>query len=102
MFLAFFAFNEINNLRVFNVAFSSIRTAPASNLIGPVDHTQGAETILISYFFWVARPFGFASRKRECLSRTAYGFASLRILVSLNFDGSNKAGSSLALAFMSK
>jgi hypothetical protein len=28
MFLAFFAFNRINNLRVFNVAFSSIPTAP--------------------------------------------------------------------------
>ena len=28
LFLAFFAFNGINNLRVFNVAFSSIPTAP--------------------------------------------------------------------------
>jgi hypothetical protein len=28
VFLAFFAFNGINNLRVFNVAFSSIPTAP--------------------------------------------------------------------------
>jgi len=30
MFLAFFAFNGINNLRVFNVAFSSIPTAPTN------------------------------------------------------------------------
>jgi hypothetical protein len=28
VFLAFFPFNGINNLRVFNVAFSSIPTAP--------------------------------------------------------------------------
>ena len=28
VFLAFFAFNGINNLRAFNVAFSSIPTAP--------------------------------------------------------------------------
>ena len=28
VFLAFFAFNGINNLRVFSVAFSSIPTAP--------------------------------------------------------------------------
>jgi hypothetical protein len=30
MFLAFFAFNEINNLRGFNVTFSSIPTAPTN------------------------------------------------------------------------
>ncbi len=34
MFLAFFAFNGINNLRVFNVAFSSIPTVPTAS---PVD-----------------------------------------------------------------
>jgi hypothetical protein len=28
VFLAFFAFNGINNLRAFNIAFSSIPTAP--------------------------------------------------------------------------
>jgi hypothetical protein len=28
LFLAFFTFNRINNLRAFNVAFSSIPTAP--------------------------------------------------------------------------
>jgi hypothetical protein len=32
MFLPFFAFNEINNLRAFNVAFSSIPTAPTKPL----------------------------------------------------------------------
>lgn len=32
MFLAFFPFNGINNLRVFNVAFGSIPTAPTSFL----------------------------------------------------------------------
>jgi hypothetical protein len=31
MFLAFFAFNEINNLRGFNVTFSSIPTAPTNH-----------------------------------------------------------------------
>ncbi len=30
MFLAFFAFSRINNLRVFNVAFSPIPTAPTN------------------------------------------------------------------------
>jgi len=30
VFLAYFAFNEINNLRVFNAAFSSILTAPTN------------------------------------------------------------------------
>jgi hypothetical protein len=32
VFLAFFPFNRINNLRIFNIAFSSIPTAP-TNLI---------------------------------------------------------------------
>jgi len=32
MFLAFFAFNGINNLRAFNLAFSSIPTAPTIHL----------------------------------------------------------------------
>jgi hypothetical protein len=32
VFLAFFSFNRISNLRVFNVAFSSIPTAPANQL----------------------------------------------------------------------
>ena len=31
MFLLFFAFNGVNNLRVFNIAFSSIPTAPTKN-----------------------------------------------------------------------
>ena len=31
MYLAFFPFNEINNLRAFNVAFSSIPTAPTKS-----------------------------------------------------------------------
>ncbi len=30
VFLAFFSFNRINNLRVFSVAFSSIPTAPTT------------------------------------------------------------------------
>jgi hypothetical protein len=33
LFLAFFAFNGINNLRAFNVAFSSIPTAPTNFLL---------------------------------------------------------------------
>jgi hypothetical protein len=33
VFLAFFSFNRINNLRVFSVAFSSIPTAPTNQLI---------------------------------------------------------------------
>jgi len=33
VFLAFFAFNGINNLRIFNVAFSSIPTAPTNNFL---------------------------------------------------------------------
>jgi hypothetical protein len=32
MFLPFFSFNGINNLRVFNVTFSSIPTAPTIHL----------------------------------------------------------------------
>ncbi len=32
VFLAFFAFNRINNLRIFNAAFSSIPTAPTIDL----------------------------------------------------------------------
>jgi len=32
VFLAFFSFNRISNLRVFNVAFSSIPTAPTKLL----------------------------------------------------------------------
>jgi len=31
VFLAFFSFNRINNLRAFNVAFSSIPTAPTNS-----------------------------------------------------------------------
>jgi len=30
VFLSFFSFNGINNLRVFNIAFSSIPTAPTN------------------------------------------------------------------------
>jgi hypothetical protein len=33
VFLAFFTFNGINNLRVFNVAFSSIPTAPQRKML---------------------------------------------------------------------
>ena len=33
VFLAFFAFNRINNLRIFSVAFSPIPTAPTRHLI---------------------------------------------------------------------
>ncbi len=33
VFLAFFSFNRINNLRVFNVAFGSIPTAPTNHLL---------------------------------------------------------------------
>jgi hypothetical protein len=33
VFLAFFAFNRINNLRIFSVGFSPIPTAPTSFLI---------------------------------------------------------------------
>ena len=33
VFLTFFSFNRINNLRAFNVAFSSIPTAPTMQLI---------------------------------------------------------------------
>jgi hypothetical protein len=32
VFLAFFAFNGINNLRAFNIAFSSIPTAPTRTI----------------------------------------------------------------------
>ena len=32
VFLAFFAFNRINNLRIFSVALSSIPTAPTNHL----------------------------------------------------------------------
>ena len=40
--------------------------------------------------------------ERVGLLRTTHCFASLPILVSLNFAGSNKAGSNFALAFISK
>ncbi len=33
VFLAFFSFNRMNNLRAFNVAFSSIPTAPTNHPI---------------------------------------------------------------------
>jgi hypothetical protein len=33
VFLAFFSFNRINNLRVFSVAFSSIPTAPTKSFL---------------------------------------------------------------------
>ncbi len=36
LFLAFFAFNRINNLRAFNVAFSPIPTAPTNLFSSPV------------------------------------------------------------------
>ena len=36
VFLAFFAFNRISNLRVFNAAFSSIPTAPTKSPVESV------------------------------------------------------------------
>ena len=39
MFLAFFPFSGINNLRVFNIAFSSIPTAP-TKLLNDLDMCQ--------------------------------------------------------------
>ena len=44
VFLAFFSFNGINNLRVFNVAFSSIPTAPTkTSLILLPFHTSTSQ-----------------------------------------------------------
>jgi hypothetical protein len=78
------------------------RPAPTIAQQGQVDHAQGAETILIFYFSWVAHPFRVCFSKECGLLRAAHYFASLFIFVSLNFVGSNKAGSNRALAFISK
>jgi hypothetical protein len=44
LFLAFFTFNRINNLRVFNVAFSSIPTAPTNSYYKAVFFSPFAPT----------------------------------------------------------
>jgi hypothetical protein len=50
-FLAFIAFNGINNLRAFNVAFSSIPTAPT---IKPPDQTKSRAQFGTMWAGWIS------------------------------------------------
>jgi hypothetical protein len=47
VFLAFFAFNRINNLRAFNVAFSSIPTAPTKEAAQPILESEYVLNLLV-------------------------------------------------------
>jgi hypothetical protein len=48
VFLAFFAFNGINNLRAVNVAFSSIPTAPSAKHCCPDAQSRGQQATWIN------------------------------------------------------
>src|SRR5579859_43470 len=67
MFLAFLPFNGINNLRAFNVAFSSIPTAPTKS---PVYSPERSFTERSEDIVYTLGPKGFAKGCRVLSSRS--------------------------------